>query len=77
MYVAYCYPYTYTDLQRYLRHLEEDPKRRQRLRRRVLCQVSAGSSPWVRGHRWSEGADRRGALSGPLCEKANGGYTRT
>ena len=40
VYLAYCYPYTYTDLQRYLRHLEEDPKCRQRFRRRVLCQVS-------------------------------------
>ncbi|KAK3260044.1 hypothetical protein CYMTET_30984, partial [Cymbomonas tetramitiformis] len=44
VYIAHCYPYTYTDLQRYLRHLEDDPKRRQRFRRRVLCQTLAGNN---------------------------------
>jgi hypothetical protein len=42
--VAYCYPYTYTDLQRYLKTLEDDPQRRQRFRRRQLCQTLAGNS---------------------------------
>jgi len=42
--VAYCYPYTYTDLQRYLKVLEDDPQRRQRFRRRQLCQTLAGNS---------------------------------
>lgn len=42
--VAYCYPYTYTDLQRYLKALEDDPQRRQRFRRRPLCQTLAGNT---------------------------------
>jgi hypothetical protein len=41
---AYCYPYTYTDLQVYLYELENDPKRRNRFRRRVLCQTLAGNN---------------------------------
>eukprot|EP00948_MAST-09A_sp_MAST-9A-sp1_P003717 g3717.t1 len=43
-YLAYCYPYTYTDLQRYLTGLEADPKRRNRFRRRTLCQSLAGNN---------------------------------
>lgn len=37
VYFAHSYPYTYTDLQRYLEKLEADPKRKQRFRRRPLC----------------------------------------
>lgn len=44
VYAAYCYPYTYTDLQVYLHELENDPKRRNRFRRRTLCQTLAGNS---------------------------------
>jgi hypothetical protein len=44
VHVAYCYPYTYTDLQRYLKDLEDDPQRRLRFRRRQLCQTLAGNS---------------------------------
>ena len=44
VYIAYCYPYTFTDLQRYLRSLELDPKRRNRFRRRTLCQTLAGNN---------------------------------
>jgi hypothetical protein len=36
VYLAHCYPYTYTDIVRYLNHLEMDPKRKNRLRRRTL-----------------------------------------
>lgn len=43
LYVAYTYPYTYTDLQLYLRKLEADPVRRNRFRRRVLCTTLAGN----------------------------------
>lgn len=43
VYVAYCYPYTYTDLRRYLAALESDPKRRSRFRRRTLCSTLAGN----------------------------------
>jgi hypothetical protein len=44
VYAAYCYPYSYTDLQVYLHELENDPKRRNRFRRRTLCQTLAGNS---------------------------------
>ena len=44
VYLAYCFPYTYTDLKRYLHALEQDPKRRNRFRRRPLCQTLAGNT---------------------------------
>ena len=44
VYLAYCYPYSYTDLQKYLLRLEQDPVRSQRFRRRTLCQTLAGNS---------------------------------
>lgn len=44
VYIAYCYPYTYTDLQRYLHTLEVDPRRRNRFRRRTLCYTLAGNT---------------------------------
>jgi cytosolic carboxypeptidase protein 2/3 len=37
VYLAHSYPYTYTDLCRYLNQLESDPKRKNRMRKRVLC----------------------------------------
>ena len=43
VYCAHCYPYTYTDLQVYLGKLEEDETRRNRFRRRPLCQTLAGN----------------------------------
>ena len=43
-YLAHCYPYTYTNLQQYLSHVEADPKRANRIRRRVLCQTLAGNN---------------------------------
>ena len=43
VYFAYCLPYTHTDLQRYLHKLQSDPKRRNRFRRRALCQTLAGN----------------------------------
>lgn len=42
--MAHSYPYTYTDLQRYLDKLESDPKRKNRMRRRALCQTIAGNN---------------------------------
>ena len=42
VHLAYCYPYTYSDLQLYLKELEDDPKRRNRFRRRTMCQTLAG-----------------------------------
>ena len=44
IYLAHCYPYTYTDMVRYLNHLEQDPKRKNRLRRRTLTQTIAGNN---------------------------------
>ena len=44
VYLAYCFPYTYSDLQKYLRELEDDPKRRNRFRRRTMCQTLAGNN---------------------------------
>ncbi len=37
LYVAYSHPYTLTDLNRYLKRLEEDPSTAKRFRRRPLC----------------------------------------
>jgi hypothetical protein len=42
-YLAHCYPYTYTDLQRHLKTLQEDAERRNVLRREVLCTSLAGN----------------------------------
>jgi murein tripeptide amidase MpaA len=44
VYFAHSYPYTYTDLCRYLNMLEADPKRKNRMRRRPLCQTIAGNN---------------------------------
>lgn len=44
VYLAHSYPYTFTDLQRYLNALETDPKRKNRMRRRTLCQTIAGNN---------------------------------
>ena len=41
IYFAHCYPYTYTDLCRYLDALESDPKKKNRMRRRTMCQTLA------------------------------------
>lgn len=37
VYFAHCYPYTYSDLQRYLNRLDQDPKKKLRFRRKTLC----------------------------------------
>lgn len=41
---SHCFPYTYTDLQLYLKEIEADPKRSQRFRRRKLCETLAGNA---------------------------------
>lgn len=43
-YFAYCLPYTYTDLQKYLYKLQSDPKRSKHVRRRLLCKSLAGNN---------------------------------
>lgn len=44
VYFAHCYPYTYTDLCFYLTNLETDPRKKDRVRRRTLCQTIAGNN---------------------------------
>lgn len=43
VYLAHCYPYTYTDLQNYLEELKADPERSQYCRHRALCRTLAGN----------------------------------
>ena len=40
IHVAHCYPYTFTDLQRYLKALEEDPLRKGRVTKREALATS-------------------------------------
>ena len=42
-YLAHCFPYTYTDLQRFLTKIESDPRIRTILRRKLLCRSLAGN----------------------------------
>ncbi|MDC3321622.1 M14-type cytosolic carboxypeptidase, partial [bacterium] len=43
VYLAMCYPYSYTDMRRYIRDLEDDPVRSKYVRRRPLCMTLAGN----------------------------------
>ena len=43
IYFAHSYPYTYSDLQRYLSKLENDPQAKNRFRRKMLVQSNAGN----------------------------------
>jgi len=42
-YFAHCYPYTYSDLNAYVRCLEDDPVKKTRVKRKLLCQTIAGN----------------------------------
>ncbi|XP_076863439.1 cytosolic carboxypeptidase 2 isoform X2 [Brachyhypopomus gauderio] len=46
-YLAHCYPYTYSDLQRYLHGVMTDPSRAVHCKVRVLCRSLAGNSVYV------------------------------
>ncbi|XP_060770750.1 cytosolic carboxypeptidase 2 isoform X2 [Neoarius graeffei] len=46
-YLAHCYPYTYSDLQRYLQGVVSDPARAMYCKVRVLCRSLAGNSVYV------------------------------
>lgn len=37
VYIAHCYPYTYSQLQKYLRAIEQDPIKKNRFQRKFLC----------------------------------------
>mmetsp|Transcript_14003 Transcript_14003/g.21825 ORF Transcript_14003/g.21825 Transcript_14003/m.21825 type:complete len:171 (+) Transcript_14003:1250-1762(+) len=43
VFFAHSYPYTYSDLQRYLFKLESDSSTRNRFRRKMLCLTNAGN----------------------------------
>lgn len=42
-YLAHCYPYTYSEMQRYLNALENDPHKKLRFRRKTMCYTIAGN----------------------------------
>ncbi|KAL4508114.1 hypothetical protein ABPG72_021487 [Tetrahymena utriculariae] len=44
VYFAHCYPYTYSQLCRYMRLVENDPSKRNRVKRKTLCQSIAGNN---------------------------------
>ena len=44
VYFAHSYPYSYSDLQRYLNCLEADPKKKTRFKRKELCKSIAGNT---------------------------------
>ena len=44
VYITHCFPYTYSQLQLYLDHLEIDPLRKHKLKRKNLCQTNAGNN---------------------------------
>jgi hypothetical protein len=43
VYIAHCYPYTYTRLQKYLKTLENDPVKKHRFQRKFLCLTESGN----------------------------------
>ncbi|CAH1786787.1 unnamed protein product [Owenia fusiformis] len=47
VYFAHCYPYTYTDLQHYLRDVANDPVKTKICKQRVLCRTLAGNMVYV------------------------------
>lgn len=44
MYIAHWYPYTYSDLCKYLNIIENDKRNKDRIKRRVLWQTIAGNN---------------------------------
>ncbi|XP_011298890.1 cytosolic carboxypeptidase 2 [Fopius arisanus] len=44
VYLAHCYPYTYTDLQEYLTRISSDPVKSRFTKLRLLCRTLAGNS---------------------------------
>uniref|UniRef100_A0A8C2JI97 Peptidase M14 domain-containing protein n=1 Tax=Cyprinus carpio TaxID=7962 RepID=A0A8C2JI97_CYPCA len=46
-YLAHCYPYTYSNLQHYLREIISDPVRAAYCKLRVLCRSLAGNAVYV------------------------------
>jgi hypothetical protein len=44
VYIAHCYPYTYSQLQNFLTEVENDPKRKHLIQRKTVCQTIAGNN---------------------------------
>nr|CAB3263164.1 uncharacterized protein LOC104265751 [Phallusia mammillata] len=44
IYLAHCYPYTYSDLRRHLDLMMEDPEVAQHVKKEVLCETTAGNA---------------------------------
>ncbi|GIQ90555.1 hypothetical protein KIPB_013392, partial [Kipferlia bialata] len=44
VYFAHCFPYTYSDLCRYLGEIEADPRKGQYMRRRAMCRTVSGNT---------------------------------
>jgi hypothetical protein len=44
VYIAHCYPYTYSRLQGFLKEIECDPKRKHLVQRKTMCQTVAGNN---------------------------------
>jgi hypothetical protein len=47
VYLAHCYPYTYTQLCKYLNTIERDSLLSKRFKRRILCQTIAGNKHFL------------------------------
>lgn len=61
VYIAHCYPYTYTRLQNFLKELEVDPKRKHLVQRKTLCQTVAGNNcDYVIISDFNNGKDKKG-----------------
>jgi cytosolic carboxypeptidase protein 2/3 len=43
VYIAHCYPYTYTRLLKFLKGLENDPIKKHRFQRKFLCLTESGN----------------------------------
>jgi hypothetical protein len=47
IYIAHCYPYTYTQLQKYLKTIEQDPVKKNRFQRKFLCLTESGNKFYI------------------------------
>ncbi|XP_030621197.1 cytosolic carboxypeptidase 2 [Chanos chanos] len=66
-YLAHCYPYTYSQLQRYLRGVVSDPAKASYCKIRVLCRSLAGNSVYVLtvtapSNSWQESRSKRAVV---------------
>lgn len=43
VYIAHCYPYTYSDLCQHIKTLEDDPVKKNRVKRKTLTPTIAGN----------------------------------